>query len=177
MNKPHDQNNQNETKHIEDINQSEKHLNNVHNKETLSNHTNDTNNLIDFSEPTISSEITEKDYLVSQNCIDYTGVYDSRNKDTVHSHSQTNLQSVENDGKYNLNMIPSDRSSTVKKEHSQEINSEVANLVADATDHSEITSYNCDVKDLNQFLSTCLEEQKQLVTDLHIQASRYVSIA
>ncbi|XP_020294016.1 golgin subfamily A member 2-like [Pseudomyrmex gracilis] len=175
VNKSCDQNNQNETKHIEDISQSEEHLNNVHNKETLSNHANVTNNLIDFSESTITSEITEKESPVPQNCIDHTGVYDSRNKDTVHSHSQTNLQSVENDGRYNLNMIPSDRSPTVQKEHSQEMGPEAANLVADATDHSEVTSYNRDVKDLNQFLSTCLEEQKQLVTDLHIQASRYHS--
>lgn len=55
--------------------------------------------------------------------------------------------------------------------------SEVANVLTnDDIDRCEPVSLDFDLKDRNQFLTTCLEEQKQLVNDLHIEISCCVSI-
>jgi len=104
-------------------------------------------------------------------------LHESGNKNIMHSCLQSDSQYVGNDEKYNLNITASNGPSTVQKEYLLEMASEVAHVLTDDIDHSEpSSSLDFDLKCRNQFLSSCLEEQKQLVNDLHIQVSRYVSI-
>lgn len=177
---PYDQNNHNAIKHTENLMQFEEHLDkiNIVSKEVnILNHAfSDINNLIDATENKIvTSETTEKNFSTLGNCVEYTLLYENDDKDTVHSHLQPNSQFVENNGKYNLNIVTSNGPSTVQKEHLLEMASEVANVLTD-TDHSDPSLFDIDLKCRNQFLTTCLEEQKQLVNDLHVQVNRYVSI-
>lgn len=123
-----------------------------------------------------NSEITEKSFPL-ENCLESAGLHESGNKDTIHPRLQPDSQYVGNDGKYNLNIATSNGLSTVQKEYLLEMASEVANVLTDDTDHSKPpSSFDLDLKCRNQFLNSCLEEQKHLVNDLHIQVSRYVSI-
>lgn len=176
---PYDQNNHNAIKHTENLMQFEEHLDkiNIVSKEVnILNHAfSDINNLIDATENKIvTSETTEKNFSTLGNCVEYTLLYENDDKDTVHSHLQPNSQFVENNGKYNLNIVTSNGPSTVQKEHLLEMASEVANVLTD-TDHSDPSLFDIDLKCRNQFLTTCLEEQKQLVNDLHVQVNRYHS--
>jgi len=110
-----------------------------------------------------------------ENNRDDTKSYESDDKDVIHSHLQLNLQSVENDKRYNLNVISSNGASIEHKEHLSEMASEATKMLKDDIDHSEPNS-DLNLKCSNQFLSTSLEEQKQVVNDLYIQLGHYVSI-
>jgi len=164
--------------------QSEEHLDkiNVHKEENILNHASidkeknivnhvfmDTNNLIDKTE----SKIVTNEKNVLENCLENTILYDNGDKDSTHLQPDSQLK--ENDGKYNLNIV-SNGSPMVQTEHLLEMASEVANVLTDDTDHSDPSLFGSDLKCRNQFLTTCLEEQKQLVNNLHIEVSRYVSI-
>ncbi|CAL1676309.1 unnamed protein product [Lasius platythorax] len=180
VDKPYDQNNHHEIKRTENLVQSEEHLdkiNIVHKEGNVLNHAfSDTNNLIDTTENKIApSEITEKNFPSLENCLENTVLYESDDKDSIHSHLQPDSQFMENNGRYNLNIVASNGPSMVQKEHLLEMASEVANVLTDDTDHSDPSLFDIDLKCRNQFLTTCLEEQKQLVNDLHIQVSRYHS--
>ncbi|XP_011630307.1 golgin subfamily A member 2 [Pogonomyrmex barbatus] len=178
-----DRKNQNEEKCLE--NQFETHIDNTnikHGEENISNHFHDTNNLLDTSKVTIASttnnsEIKEKSFPILENNLESTALYESDDKDAIHLHPQSDSQFAENDGRYNLNAT-SNGPSIVQKEYLLEMASEVANALTDDTDHSEpitVNSFDLDLNCRNQFLNSCLEEQKQLVNDLHIQVSRYHS--
>lgn len=110
-----------------------------------------------------------------ENYLENTVLYENDDKDSTYSHLQLDSQLKENDGKYNLNIV-SNGPPTVQMEHLLEMASEVANVLTDDTDHSDPSLFSSDLKCRNQFLTTCLEEQKHLVNDLHIEVSRYVSI-
>jgi len=175
-----DQKKQNEVRCTEK--QYEKHIHDmdiIHKEENVINHFDGANNLSDTIEAkvaTSNSEIIEKSFPILENCPE-TVLHESDNKDTTYSHLQSDLQSVRNDGRYNLNIVTSNGPSTVQKEYLLEMASEVAHALTDNTDHNEPpNSFDLDLKCRNQFLNSCLEEQKQLVNDLHIQVSRYVSI-
>jgi len=152
----------------------------IHKEENVINHFDGANNLPDTIEAkvvTSNSEIIEKSFPILENCPE-TVLHESGNKDTTYSHLQSDLQSVGNNGRYNLNIVTSNGPSTVQKEYLLEMASEVAHALTDNTDHNEPpNSFDLDLKCRNQFLNSCLEEQKQLVNDLHIQVSRYVSIS
>lgn len=161
--------NQNKTGHSENFLHPEEHIDDVkamHKEESTFGPIN-TNNLKDTTEVkavTNNSQITEKDpvlvyYLEENPCL------------------QTDLQLMENNEKYKLDITPSNGPSTVQKEHLLEMASEVANVLTDDINDSESTLSNLDAKYHYQFVNTYLEEQKQLVNDLHIRVSRYVSIA
>lgn len=176
-----DRENQNEIKCIEK--RHEKHIDDIdiiHKEENIINHFDGANNILDASEIKVAannSEITEKNFPVLENYLQNT-LHESGNKDGMHSHLQPDLQSVGNDGRYHLNVTSSNGPSTVQKEYLLEMASEVAHVLTEDTDHNELpSSFNLDLKCRNQFLSSCLEEQKQLVNDLHVQVSRYVSIS
>lgn len=175
----YDQKNQNEVKCAEK--RYEKHIddtNTIHKGEDIINHFDSASNLQNTTKTKITAnnnEITEKSLSILENRPENTALQES-NKDDVHSRLYPNLQSVGNE-RYNLNVTASNGPSTVQKEYLLEMASEVAQVLTDDTDHSEApTSFNLDLKCRNQFLSSCLEEQKQLVNDLHVQVSRYVSI-
>ncbi|XP_072753851.1 golgin subfamily A member 2 isoform X2 [Anoplolepis gracilipes] len=93
----------------------------------------------------------------------------------VHKEGNPDSQFMENDGRCNLNIVASNGPSTVQTEHLLEMASEVANVLTEDADHSDPSLFDIDLKCRNQFLTTCLEEQRQLVNDLHIQVSRYHS--
>ncbi|XP_012536642.1 golgin subfamily A member 2 [Monomorium pharaonis] len=179
MDKLYNQKTQNEVKCIE--NQYEKHTDNIdiiHKEENI-NHFDGASNFLDTTETktvTDNNEITEKSLPILENYIESTALHKSDTKDVMHSHLQSDfLQSVENSGRYNLNVVVSNGPSIVQKEHLLEMASEVAHAL-DNTDHNEPpSSFDFDLKCHNQFLSSCLEEQKQLVNDLHVQVSRYHS--
>ncbi|XP_070161136.1 golgin subfamily A member 2 [Polyergus mexicanus] len=180
VDKSYDQNNHNEIKQTDNLVQSEGHLdkiNIIHKEENILNHAfNDTNNLIDMTESdskTAINEITEKNFPILENCLENTVLYESSDKDSTHL--QADSQFMENDKRYNLNIVASNGPSIVQTEHLLEMASEVANVLTDDTDHSDPSLFDNDLKCHNQFLTTCLEEQKQLVNDLHIQVSRYHS--
>lgn len=175
-----DRRNQNEVKCTE--NRHEKHIDDtdIIHKENVMNHFDGASNLLDAPETEVAnnSEITEKSFPVLENYPENTTLYENGNKDGVRSHVSADLQSVGNDGRYNLNVMSSNGPSIVQKEYLLEMASEVAHVLTEDADHSEqSSSFNLDLKCRNQFLSSCLEEQKQLVNDLHVQVSRYVSIS
>lgn len=180
-----DQSKRSEVKCAEE--QYEKHIydtDNIHEEENVMNHFGDllhgANNLPDTIETkvaTSNSEITEKSLPISEEYPETAALHESGNKDATLSRLQPDLQSVGNDGRYNLNVAASNGPSTAQKEYLLEMASEVAHALTDDTDHSEPpSSFDLDLNCRNQFLSSCLEEQKQLVNDLHVQVSRYVSI-
>lgn len=176
-----DQKNQNEVKRAEK--RHEKHIddtNIIHKGENVINHFDSASNLQNTTETKIAannSDITEKSLPILENCPENTALHESGNKDNMHSRLHPDLQSVGNDERYNLNITASNGPSAVQKEYLLEMASEVAHVLTDDTDHSEApTSFNLDLKCRNQFLNSCLEEQKHLVNDLHVQVSRYVSI-
>ncbi|XP_025154179.1 golgin subfamily A member 2 isoform X2 [Harpegnathos saltator] len=184
MDKSCNQHNQNKTKHSENFLYSERHIDDVnatHKEESLFSAFSDTNNLTNTTEvKTVTNNIqaTEKnstlEYFSEENIS-----CESDDKSTTHPHLQTNiantLQFIENNDKYNLNITPSNGPSMVQKEHLLEMASEVANALTDDIDNSESTLGNLDAKCHYQFVNTYVEEQKQLVNDLHIQVSRYHS--
>lgn len=181
MDKPYDQNNDNEIKQTDNLVQSEEHLdkiNIVHKEGNVLNHTfdsSDTNNLIDTTEGNskiATNERTEKNFPVLENCLENTVLYESVEKDPAHL--QADSQFMENDERY-LNIVAPNGPSTVQTEHLLEMASEVANVLTDDTDHSDPSLFDIDLKCRNQFLTTCLEEQRKLANDLHIQVSRCVS--
>lgn len=176
-----DQKNQNEVNCAEK--QYEKYINDtdiVNKEENVVNHFDGANSLPDTIETKIAAnnnETAEKSFPISENYPESAVLRESGNKDDTHSRLQPDLQSVENDGRYNLNVMASNGPSTVQKEYLLEMASEVAHVLTDDTDHNESpSSFNLDLNCRNQFLSSCLEEQKHLVSDLHVQVSRYVSI-
>lgn len=153
-------------------------VNATHKEESTFSAFSDTNNSIDTTEiktTTNNSQATEKN-LISEYCPEENIPYESGDNDTTYSHLQANSQFMENNRKYNLNIIPSNGPSTVQKEHLLEMASEVANALTDDMDDSESTLNTLDAKCRYQFVNTYLEEQKQLVNDLHIQVSCYVSV-
>ena len=173
-------NQKNEIEYIEK--QFEKHIYDtdiMHKEENITNHF-DANNLPDMIEikiATSNNEVTEKSFPTLENYPETARLHESGNKNIMHSCLQSGSQYVGNDEKYNLNITASNGPSTVQKEYLLEMASEVAHVLTDDIDHSEpSSSLDFDLKCRNQFLSSCLEEQKQLVNDLHIQVSRYVSI-
>ncbi|XP_032682867.1 golgin subfamily A member 2-like [Odontomachus brunneus] len=171
--------NQNETKHTENFLHSEKHMddiNAIYKEESIFNAVSDTNNLVDTTEiktATNNSQITEKNSVLEYCSEENT--YESSDKNATHPCLQADLQFKENDGKYKLNITPSNGPSTVQKEHLLEMASEVANILTDDTDDNESTLDNLDAKCRYQFVNTYLEEQKQLVNDLHVRISCYHS--
>lgn len=180
MNEFCNQKNQNEAKCTEK--RYEKHIddtNIVHREENVINHFDGANNLLDTTETKVvmnNNEITEKS-IPLENCLESAVLHESDNKDSIRPHLQSESQYVENNGRYNLNVATSNGPSTVQKEYLLEMASEVANVLTDDIDHSEPpSSFDLDLKCRNQFLNSCLEEQKHLVNDLHVQVSRYVSI-
>ncbi|XP_054012091.1 golgin subfamily A member 2-like [Hylaeus anthracinus] len=58
----------------------------------------------------------------------------------------------------------------VQKEHLLEMASAVADVLTNDSEHVE-TTLDCDLMCRNQFLSSCLEEQKKIVNELHIELS------
>jgi len=174
-----DQSKQYEIKQTENLIQSNKHLDdtNIIDKGENVLHPNDTNISISATKSKIASnsDTTEKNIPTLEREED-TILYESNDKDAANLCLQPDTHLIENDGKYNLNTVSLNGSSAMQKEHLLEMASEVANVLTDNTDHTEPTLFDLDLKCRNQFLSTCLEEQKQLVNDLHVQVSRYVSI-
>lgn len=178
------QNNLNEIVCTENLFHSERNMdsvNTIHKEENILNICtfNDTNNITDTADiktATSDSQTIDKNFPTFENWVKNTALHENDDKDATHSHLQANLQFLENDERCNLNIASSNGSSTVQKEYLLEMASEVANVLTDNMDHSDSTSFDLDLKSSNHFLSTCLEEQKQLVNDLHIQVSRYVSI-
>lgn len=180
VDKSYDQNNHNEIKQTDNLIQPEGHLdkiNIIHKEENVLNHAfSDTNNLINTTESDskiATNEKTEKNFPVLENCLENTILYESGDKDSTHL--QADSQFMENDKRYNLNIVTSNGPSTVQTEHLLEMATEVANVLTDDTDNSDPSLFDNDLKCRNQFLTTCLEEQRQLVNDLHIQVSRYHS--
>lgn len=179
MDKSYDQNSHNEIKQTDNLIQPEGHLDkiNIHKEKNVLNHAfSDTNNLINMTESDskiATNEKTEKNFPVLENCLENTILYESGDKDSTHL--QADSQFKENDKRYNLNIVTSNGPSTVQTEHLLEMATEVANVLTDDTDNSDPSLFDNDLKCRNQFLTTCLEEQRQLVNDLHIQVSRYVS--
>lgn len=163
-------------KHTENLIESNKHLDDI-NIDKVENVLNsiDTNISISMTKSKItSSNITEKSIPILQSCVEDTILYENNDKDVTNLCFQSDSHLIENDGKCNLNTTSLNGSSITQKDHLLEMASEVANVLTDA-DHIEPNLFDLDVKSRNQFLSTCLEEQKQLVNDLHIQVSRYTS--
>lgn len=175
-----DRGNQNEVKCTEK--RHEKHIDDtdtIRKEENVINHFDGASNLLDASKVIANnSETTEKSFPILENYPENTTLlHKGDNKDGMHLHLHPDLRSMGNDERYNLNVISSN-GPTVQKEYLLEMASEVAHVLTEDTDHSELpSSFNLDLKcQKNQFLSSCLEEQKQLVNDLHIQVSRYVSM-
>ncbi|KYM95393.1 PREDICTED: golgin subfamily A member 2-like [Cyphomyrmex costatus] len=182
VDKLYNQKKQNEVKREYPEKRYEKHIYNtdiMHKEENITNHFEGANNLSDMIETKIAtsnSEITEKSFPSLENYPETAVLHESGDKDTTYSRLHSDLQYVGNDEKYNLNITTSNGPSTMQKEYLLEMASEVAHILTDDTDHSEPpSSLDFDLKCRNQFLSSCLEEQKQLVNDLHIQVSRYHS--
>ncbi|EZA46417.1 hypothetical protein X777_00181 [Ooceraea biroi] len=174
-----DQNNQYETMHTENSIQPENQLNDVnvvHKEENILNHAfSDTSNSIDAittKVATNNSKITEKNFSILENNRDGAVSHKNGDNDT-RSYLQPNLQSIENDGRCNLNITPSNGPSTVPREHLSET-AEGAKVLKDDVDDCKPT--DLDLKYNNQFLSTCVEEQKQIVNDLYVQLNHYVGI-
>lgn len=63
----------------------------------------------------------------------------------------------------------------VQKEHLLEMASAVADVLTSDSEHID-TTLDCDLMYRNQFLSSCLEEQKKIVNELHLELSNSVSI-
>lgn len=151
-------------------------INAIHKEENIFSAVSDTNNLVDTTEiktATNNIQITEKNSVLEYCPED---IYESSDKNATHPCLQADLQFKENNGKYKLNITPSNGPSTVQKEHLLEMASEVANILTDDIDDNESTLGNLDAKCRYQFVNTYLEEQKQLMNDLHVRISCYVSI-
>lgn len=153
-------------------------MNAIHKEESVLSTYGDISNSVDTTEIKTApnnNQVTEKNLILEYSPEENTS-HESGDKDATHPLFQADLQFMENNEKYNLNIIPSNGPSTVQKEHLLEMASEVANVLTDDMDESESILGNLDAKCRSQFVNTYLEEQKQLVNDLHIRVSRYVSI-
>ncbi|XP_063983451.1 golgin subfamily A member 2 [Diachasmimorpha longicaudata] len=72
------------------------------------------------------------------------------------------------------NPSPED-SPSLQKQHLLQMASEVANALVDSENETASPPIHSDLEYQNQFLTTCLDEQKRLVNQLHIQVSQYSS--
>ncbi|XP_039308505.1 golgin subfamily A member 2 isoform X2 [Solenopsis invicta] len=175
----YNQKDQNEVKYMEK--QYGKHINNmdvIQKEENIINNFHGASNFQNTIEIKTmdNNEIAEKSLPVLENYTESTALHESDNKDVMHLSLQPDFQQSLGDERYNLNVAVSNGPSTVQKEYLLEMASEVAHALTDNTDQNEPPSlFDLDLKCRNQFLSSCLEEQKQLVSDLHVQVSRYHS--
>lgn len=64
----------------------------------------------------------------------------------------------------------------LQREHLLHMANAVADVLVDQQGLDESALNNCDLEQRNQFLTCCLEEQKKIVNQLHIQVSQCVSI-
>ncbi|KAL0114546.1 hypothetical protein PUN28_011681 [Cardiocondyla obscurior] len=167
--------NQNEAKYTETQNQ--KYINDAdtHKEDTVLNYFDRSN--FDPSDSKVvinNSEEVEKSILTNYPAS--ATLHESNNKNDTQLCLQSDSQSTGSSGKYNLNIATSNGPSTAQKEYLLEMASEVAHVLTNDVDHSEPhSSFNLDLKCRNEFLNSCLEEQKQLVNNLHVQVSRYHS--
>jgi ABC-type antimicrobial peptide transport system ATPase subunit len=72
--------------------------------------------------------------------------------------------------------MSSNSSGSLQKEHLLQMANAVANVLVDEVNIEDTALANCDLEQKNQFLTCCLEEQKKVVSQLHIQVSQYVSL-
>lgn len=63
----------------------------------------------------------------------------------------------------------------LQREHLLHMANAVADVLVDQQGLDESALKNCDLEQRNQFLNCCLEEQKKIVNQLHIQVSQCVS--
>ncbi|XP_014206904.1 golgin subfamily A member 2 [Copidosoma floridanum] len=100
----------------------------------------------------------------------------SRNESTSTVSSQITHDNVDYSSQIdNLNLglnIQSSHSSSLQKEQLLQMANTVANILVDEKRLDESTLNHCDLEQKNQFLTTCLEEQKKLVNQLDIQLSQ-----
>lgn len=176
MNKFSDQDKQCDIKHTENLIQSNKHLINTNVIDETENVLNpsDTNIPIIATKSKIgsSSDMTEKS-IPTLESVEDTMLYET-SKNATNLCLQSDSHLVENDAEYS-NTAPFN-GSTMLKEHLLEMASEVVHVLNDHTNDTEPTLFGLDLTCRNHILSTCLEDQQQLVNDLHIQVSHYVSI-
>ncbi|XP_015108705.1 golgin subfamily A member 2 [Diachasma alloeum] len=66
-------------------------------------------------------------------------------------------------------------SPSLQKQHLLQMASEVANALVDSETETSSPAIHSDLEYRNHFLTTCLDEQKRLVNQLHIQVSQYSS--
>lgn len=98
-------------------------------------------------------------------------IHENTDQDTISHHSSA--QPVEN---YNFNSnTPDSASHSLQKEHLLQMANAVANVLEPKQNFDEPSLNNSDLEQRNQFLTCCLEEQKKVVSQLHIQVSQSVS--
>lgn len=96
-------------------------------------------------------------------------VGDSRNYSNSTISSEVPIQNVDQNNKIN------NTSSSLQKEHLLQMANAVADVLVDEQSLDEAALNNCDLEQRNQFLTCCLEEQKKIVNQLHVQIGQSVS--
>ncbi|XP_058795718.1 golgin subfamily A member 2 isoform X2 [Phymastichus coffea] len=95
-------------------------------------------------------------------------IHENNDQDIVSQHSSTQPMEHFN---FNSNTC-TNASSSLQKEHLLQMANAVANVLEHEQNLDESTLNNSDLEQRNQFLTCCLEEQKKLVSQLHIQVSQ-----
>lgn len=67
-------------------------------------------------------------------------------------------------------------SQTLQKEYLLQMSSALANVLTNDKETGVIEELNSDLEERNQFLASCLEDQKDIVNRLNIEVGQYVSI-
>lgn len=108
----------------------------------------------------------------------------SRNESTSTVSSQLIRDAVDNSSQFhNTDLIRDEQSNFnastnnfLQKEHLLQMAKTVANVLEDDKVIDQSLLNHCDLEQKNEFLTTCLEEQKKFVNQLHVQLSQSVSI-
>ncbi|XP_012279580.1 golgin subfamily A member 2 isoform X2 [Orussus abietinus] len=93
---------------------------------------------------------------------------------TVNVNSPSEVETLQLKDQH-LKYIGFNKFASAQKEHLMQMASAVEDVLIDNTEDSKGSTLDSDLEYRNQFLVSCIEEQKQLVTELHMQVSQYSS--
>ncbi|XP_051166887.1 golgin subfamily A member 2 [Leptopilina boulardi] len=129
-----------------------------------------TNNTVDNFQ-SVQSVVSEESVLRPQNndSCNITKISESNDSSAIIS-SNTSLKDINNEDRNTMDNLYD--SSLLQKENLLQMASSVAQVLTDVNEFNEATTMN-NLIDKNKFLTNCLQEQANLISELHDQVSRY----
>lgn len=148
-------------------------IENVSNIVSTDDFTNNTNSTKDDFQLNQSTVLEENELSSQHSNLCNLTVFSECNDSVNDSNSNASLQEINSDRKDSSHTLYN--SSFLQKEHLLQMASSVAEVLVNVNDFNETSTMN-NLIDKNQFLTKCLQEQANLISELHGQVCRYVSI-